>query len=103
MSYILYVCWDILENTGLFVFGTVIKHNRDLMDVKYMLAVCQNVVFMCIILYILYVCSDISEMNQQILFMLDTMINQSLSAQSYHLNTFGISDNPCSGSLEIDK
>ena len=33
----------------LFIFGTVINHNRDLMHVKYTLALCQNVAFMSII------------------------------------------------------
>ena len=43
----------------LFIFGTVIHHNKACMHVKYALARCQNVTFMSIISYILYVCSDI--------------------------------------------
>ena len=60
------------ELVDLFIFGTVINHNLDFMHIKYALAVCQNVAFMSICL--LYVCSDISEMNQLILFMLGTVI-----------------------------
>ena len=52
----------------LFIFGTVINH-------KYTLALCQNVAIMPIISSFLYVCSDISEMNGWILFMLGTMMN----------------------------
>ena len=43
------------------------------MHVQYTLSLCQNVAFMSIISYILYIFSDISEMNQLILFVL---INQ---------------------------
>ena len=32
----------------LFIFGTIINHNRGLMHVKYTLALCQNVAFMSI-------------------------------------------------------
>ena len=46
-----YVCCNISEKNGLilFTFGTVINHNKDLMHLKYTLALCQNVAFMSII------------------------------------------------------
>ena len=51
-----YICCNISEKNGLilFIFDTVISHNRELMHVKYTLALCQNVAFMSIISYILY-------------------------------------------------
>ena len=52
----------------LFIFGAVINHNMNLMHIKYTMTLCQNVSFVSIISYILYVCSDISEMNPWILF-----------------------------------
>ena len=44
----LYVCCNSSEKNGLIlvIFGTIIKHNRDLMHVKYTLALFQNVAFM---------------------------------------------------------
>ena len=44
------LCCDISEKNGfiLFIFGTVINYNRDLMHIKYTLMLCQNVTFMSI-------------------------------------------------------
>ena len=49
--FILCVCCNITEKNGLilFIFGTIINHNRDLMHVKYTMALYQNVVFISII------------------------------------------------------
>ena len=71
-----YVCCDISEENVLilFIFGTMINHDRILIHVKYTLALCQNVAVMSIVSY-MYVCSDISELNLWILFILATVIN----------------------------
>ena len=55
-----YVCCDISETIWsiLFIFGTIINHKRNLIHVKYTVALYQNEAFMSIISYILYV-SDI--------------------------------------------
>ena len=68
----------------LFIFGTVTNHNKDLMHAKYTLAVCQNVEITSIISENLYVCSvNKSGMNQWILFMLGTMINNEVLCTYY--------------------
>ena len=61
-----------MEENGLILstFGTVINQNRDLMHIKYILALCQNVAFTS-------VCPLFHKMISElwIVFMLDTILN----------------------------
>ena len=62
----------------LFIFGVCVYSNQpqesNVMHVKHSMSLCQNVALMSIISQSWYVCRDTSEINQCILFLLDTVI-----------------------------
>ena len=76
-----YVCCNISENNVfiIFIFDTIINHSRDLMHVKYTLALCQNVPLISIYHnFCMFVVIYQWILHQWILFMLGTTIIETL-------------------------